>query len=200
MFSFLLTDEVGKMIKAKNSSEGKKKPRVNITTRKPFRKQVIIPMAKSNTELIINSANHYISNVNKYLKNIKSDVVADFICSTNYRLIITMNKLANASNLNTIEKYLKNIQNIKSDSINCLYLPKSKLYLKIIRLPHVMEQDIISSDIIKGILKKLYLFKDIILVLKLCIIKVSPKSDIVVIWVDIWDFQSGFITKNIINC
>jgi len=32
---------VGKMIKAKNSSEGKKKLRINITTREPSRKQVI---------------------------------------------------------------------------------------------------------------------------------------------------------------
>ena len=30
-----------------------------------------------------------------------------------------MNKLANTSDLNMIEKYIKNIQNINLDSINC---------------------------------------------------------------------------------
>ena len=188
------------MMKAKNSSKRKKKPRVNMTTRRLFRKQVIIPIAKLNTELIINSANHHISNINKCLKNIKSDVVADFICSTNDRLIIIINKPANASNLNMIEKYLENIENINSDSINCLCLPKSKLYLKIIGLSHVTEQGVISSNIIEDILKKSHLFKDIMLASKPCIIKASPKSDMVVIWVDIWNSQSGSMAKNIINC
>ena len=55
-FPTLLTNEVRKMIKAKNGSEGKKKPRVNMVTKKPSRKQVIIFMAKLNTELIVNLA------------------------------------------------------------------------------------------------------------------------------------------------
>ena len=173
------------MIKAKNSSKRKKKPRINIMTRELSRKQVIIPMVKSNAELIINSANLYISNINKYLKNIKSDIITDFIHLTNNRLIITINKPANASNLDTIKKYIKNIQNINLDSIDCPHLSKSKLYLKIVRLPYVIEQDIITSDIIEDIFKKSHLFKNAMLVSKPCIIKVSPKSNIAVIWVDI---------------
>jgi len=41
-FLFLSADEVGKMIKAKNSSKEQKKPRINMPTRRPSRKQVII--------------------------------------------------------------------------------------------------------------------------------------------------------------
>ena len=52
-------------------------------------------MAKTNAELIINSAHIHISNVNKCLKNSKSDIVTDFIHVTNNRIIIIMNKLAN---------------------------------------------------------------------------------------------------------
>ena len=185
MFPSLSADEVGKMIKAKNSSEEKKKPRINITTKGPSRKQVIIPMAKSNAGLIINSANIHISNINKCLKNIKSDIIADFICLTNNGIIIIMNNPANVSDLNMIKKYIKNIQNINSNSIDCLHLPKSKSYLKIIRLSHMTEQDIITPNIIKGVLKELHLFKDVTLVSKSYIIKVSPKSDMAVIWVDI---------------
>ena len=46
----------------------------------------------------------------------------------------------------------------------------------------------------------MHLFKDIVLASKPCIIKVSPKSDIAVVWVDIWDSQSSSLVKNIINC
>jgi len=111
-----------------------------------------------------------------------------------------MNKLANTFDLDMIKKYIKNIQNINLDLIDCLYLPKSKLYLKIIGLPHMMEQGVITPDTIESVLKELYLFKDIILASKPCIIKVFPKSDMTVIWVDIWNSQSDSTVKNIINC
>ena len=78
-------------------------------------------------------------------------------------------------------------------------MPKFKSYLKIVGLPYTIEQGVITFNIIKGILKKLYLFKDIILVSKLYIIKASSKSDMAVVWVDIWDSQSSFIAKNIVN-
>jgi len=79
VFPSLSADEVGKMLKAKNSRVGNKKSKINMMTRGPSKKEVIIPMAKSNAELIINSAYTHISNINKCLKNSKSDIVADFI-------------------------------------------------------------------------------------------------------------------------
>ena len=110
-----------------------------------------------------------------------------------------MNKQANTSDLTTIKKYLKNIQNINLNSIMCSCLPKSKSYLKIVGLSYMLEQDVISPDVIEGILKESHLFKDITLASKPHIIKASPKSDMVVVWVDIWDSQSSSIAKNIIN-
>ena len=135
-FPALLANKVEKMLKAKNNREGSKKPRINMTTREPSRKEVIIPMAKHNTELIVNSAHTHIANVNKCLKISKSDIVADFICITNNGIIITTNKPANNLNLSTIENYLKSIKNVNSDSIESLCLPKSKSYMKIIGLPY----------------------------------------------------------------
>ena len=108
---------MGKVLKISNSREDSKKPRINMTTRGPSRKEVIILMAKHIAELIVNSAHIHIINVNKCLKNSKSDIVADFIYITNNGIIITTNKPANNLNLSTIEKYLKSIQNIDSDSI-----------------------------------------------------------------------------------
>ena len=148
---------------------------------------------------MINSAHTHIINVNKCLKNSKSDIVADFIYITNNGIIITTNKPANNLNLSTIEKYLKSIQNVDSDSIESPCLPKSKSYMKIIELPYKIEQNVIFPDYIEGILKETYLFKDVVLASKPCVIKVSPKSDIAVVWVNIWDSQSGSLVKNIIN-
>ena len=169
-------------------------------TRGPSRKEVIIPMAKHITELIINLAHTHIFNVNKCLKISKSDIVADFICITNNRIVITTNKPANNLNLSTIEKYLKSIQNVDSDLIESPCLPKSKSYMKIIGLPYKINQDVISPDFIEGVLKETHLFKGVMLASKPHVIKVSPKSDMAVVWVDIWDSQSSSLVKNIINC
>ena len=57
----------------------------------------------------------------------------------------------------------------------------------------------VTPDFIEGILKETHLFKDVILASKPCVIKVFPKSNMAVVWVDIWDFQSGSSAKNIIN-
>ena len=188
---------MGKMLKAKNSRVGNKKPKINMTTRGLSRKEVIISIAKSNAELIINLAHTHISNINKCLTNSKSDIVADFIQITNNGIIITTNKPANMLDLSTIEKFLKNIDNVNLDLIEGLCLPKSKSYMKIIGLPYKIKQGVITPDYIEGILKETYLFKDVVLASKLHVIKVSSKS--VVVWVDIWDSQSSSLAKNIIN-
>ena len=198
-FPSLSADEVEKMLKAKNSSGGLKKPKINMTTKEQSRREVIILIAKTNAELIINSAHIYISNVNKCLKNSKSDTFADFIQSNVNGIIITTNKPTSDLDLSTIEKYLKNVQNINPDSIESPCLPKSKSYMKIVGLPYLSKLEVMSPDIIEGVLKNLHLFKDTILALKPHVIKASPKSDKAVVWVDIWDSQSGSCAKNIIN-
>ena len=102
--------------------------------------------------------------------------------------------------MSTIEKFLKNINNVNLDSIESPHLSKSKLYIKIIGLPYKIEQGVITPDYIEGVLKETHLFKDVVLASKLYVIKASPKSNMVVVWVDIWDSQSSSLAKNIINC
>ena len=156
-------------------------------------------MTKTNTELIINSAHIHISNINKCLKNSKSDIFADFIRFNVNGIIIMTNKPASDLDLLTIKKYLKNVQNVNPDSIESPCLLKSKSYMKIIGLPYSSKLGVMSPNIIEGVLKDSYLFKDATLASKPCIIKASPKLDKAVVWVDIWDSQSGSCTKNIIN-
>ena len=180
-FPELSVNDVGRIIKVTNGNERQKKPRINMTTKGPSRKQIITPIAKSNTELIINLASSNITNINKCLKNAKSDIIANFICLTNDGVIITTNKPANMSDLSTIKKYVKNINNINLDNIDCPHLPKSKLYLKIIGLPHNMENGVLTLKVIEGVLKDSHLFENVVLASKPQVIKVSPKSDMVVV-------------------
>ena len=42
------------------------KLKINMTTKEPLRKQVIILISKSNTEIILNQANFLIVNINRY--------------------------------------------------------------------------------------------------------------------------------------
>ena len=77
-------------------------------------------MAKSNTELIINSVSQFITNINKSLQDIKSDASANFIHIINDEVIITTNKLANSSNLTIIKKCIKISQNVDVNAVDSL--------------------------------------------------------------------------------
>ena len=167
------------------------KPKLNMTTRGPSKKEIIIPITKSNAELIMKSAHKHITNINEYLKNSNSDIIADFIRLSNNGVIITTNCPANATELLRIEDFLKKINNINPVSIEVPHLPKSKSYIKIIGLPY---------NFIEGILKEMHLFNNVTLASKPHVIKAFSKSDKAVVWVDIWDSQSSSTVKNIINC
>ena len=80
-------------------------------------------------------------------------------------------------------------------------LSQSRSYLKIIGIPYIIEDTNvpINFSIIKAIIKSTHIFNDVCLALKPCIIKVLPKSDIAVIWVDIWDAQSSIKAKGLIK-
>ena len=90
------------------------------------------------------------------------------------------------------------MNNINSETIESPQLHKSKLYLKIIRLPF-MEKGPITPDIIKDIIKETHIFNNIALASKPHVMKASAKSNIVVVWINIWNLQSVLAAKNIIN-
>jgi len=199
VFPSLSANEVGKILKVKKSSEGKMKLKLNMTTRGPSRKKVIIPITKSNAELIMKSAYKHITNTNECPKNSNSDIIADFIHPSNNGIIITTNHPANVTEISRIENFLKKIDNINPVSIEVSHLPKSKSYMKIVGLPYNSELGVVTPDFIEGVLKETHLFKDVTLASKPRVIKASPKSNKAVVWVDIWDSQSGSAAKNIIN-
>ena len=134
-------------------------------------------------------------------KSIKSNVCADFIYTDNKGVIISTNNVASNSDLQEIEKYIKNSLQTNDDNIVSPRLPQSKSYLKIISISYFIDKSntCISSEDIEHILKNNHMFNDIVLASKPRIIKVSPKSDMAIVWIDIWDTQNGNNAKKIIN-
>ena len=73
------------------------------------------------------------------------------------------------------------------DQIESLRLSQLKSYLKLISIPYLSEKtnSCITSDEVDNILKKTHIFNDVVLVSKPRIIKVSTKSDMDIIWINI---------------
>ena len=143
----------------------------------------------------------HVSNINRALRNIKSEIITDFVCLDNRSIIITTNKVSSTLDLQTIERYIKNVKNIKSNQVETLKLPQSKSYLKIIGILYLMEDTniSISTDIVENIIKKNHIFNDIILALRPKVIKIFSKSDISIVWINIWNIQSSSKTRGLIN-
>jgi len=53
--------------------------------------------------------------------------------------------------------------------------------------------------VIEDVIKKNHIFNNVVLALKPCIIKVFPKVDMAIVWLDIWDVQSRSKAKDLIN-
>ena len=121
--------KVNEIHKVINNSTHNCKPKINIITKSPSKKQIIISMSTNNSERIIIQANSYISNINRLLKDIKSEVFTDYIWSDNKRVVIITNKVAVFSDLKIIEKYIKNLNDINSNDVISPRLPQSKSYL-----------------------------------------------------------------------
>jgi len=150
-------------------------------------------MIIDNTNNFVKESSIYVTNINRTLKNIKSDVMADFICVENNGIVISTNKVTNLLDLQTIKNYIKSACSIKADQIEFLRIPQLKSYLKLISIPYLSEKtnSYITSDEIDYILKNTHIFNDIVLASKPRVIKVSSKSNIAIVWIDIWDAQNG---------
>ena len=158
-------------------------------------------MSGNKKKNFMDKSNAHVSNINRVLKNIKSDILVDFIHTDTADIIVVTNKVVSSLNLQTIKHYVKGANRINSNEVNSPRLPQSKSYLKIIDLLYFQENTTTSiiSNVVKNIFKENYIFNNIFLISKPKVIKVSPKSNMAIIWIDIWDIQSGSNTKMLIN-
>lgn len=78
---------------------------------------------------------------------------------------------------------------------------QSKSYLKNLGISYFVEDTNLSikSDIIESVIKSTHIFNNTILASYSWIIKASPKFDIAVIWINIWNSQNRMKAKYLIN-
>jgi len=145
-------------------------------------------------------ANTHIFQINMLLKNIKSATRAEFIHPCPREVSINTNSVLNTSDLNTIERYLKSINGTGNDKILTLQLPQFKSYLKITSISYIQSNgNKLTGDDITTTIKHLELFEPENLAAKPRIIKASFKSNMAIIWFNIWDSQNGSKAKLLIN-
>ena len=162
----------------------KLKPCIQMTTKGPSRKQIIIPISNNNNNAFMKNSTAHVTNINKLLRNAKSEVAVDYIRSDPIGLSIVTNKVALQSDLQIIGQYIKKSKDINELQVEEPRLPQSKSYLKIIGIPYYpngKSQECLNSSDVKAILKQNQIFDDIKLASRPRIIKVLPKSDISII-------------------
>jgi len=161
----------------------KSKPRFNMMTKGPSCKQVIIPMSIENAKYFMRESSMHVININRVLKGIKSNVMANFVHLDSKEIIISINNIVCLSDLQKIKKYVKNTLCMVADQINTPRLPQSKSYLKIVGIPFMSEYTNfqLTSDNVEKILKANHIFNDIVLASKPRVIKVLPKSDMSIV-------------------
>ena len=173
-----------------------------MTMKELSRKHVIIPMSNDNNAKFMKNSSVHIANINRALRNAKSEVLADFIYLNPLDITVVTNKISIQLDLQIIEQYIKNSDDIDTFQVKVPHLPQSKSYLKIIGIPyflHSNSQDHLTSNNVETIIKQNQIFDNITFTSKLQVIKVSPKSNISIIWINIWDVQSGSRAKGLIN-
>ena len=102
-----------------------------MTTEGPSKKQVIVSMSNNNKAKFIEDSCSYVSNLNRTLKNIKSNTIVDYVHQETVGIVIVTNKIALDLELQTIKRYIKNMNHIEAEEVNVLWLLQSKSYLKI---------------------------------------------------------------------
>ena len=152
-----------------------------MTTKSPSFKQVIVPMNDETTKKYLKDSNTYIVSINRTLKSIKSNVMANFIHIDNKDIVISTNNITNPSDLQEIKKYIRN--SLNTDQISFPRLLQSKSYLKIIGILYLVKHlnSHLSFDNVEKILKSNHIFNNIVLASKPRVIKISPKSDMSII-------------------
>ena len=200
-FPNLPDKKIKQVQKVINDSNNKSKLRIIMTTKGLLRKQVIIPMNNDITKKFIKDSSSHVVNINWALKTIKSSTIANFIWVEDKSIIIMTNNVSSGSDLQKIEKYIKSSLFSNTNKVLLVWLPQFKSYFKIVGIPFNSEKtnSHILLDKIKNVLKNNHLFNNIVLTSKPCVIKVSSKSNMAIVWINIWDTQNGSSAKKVIN-
>jgi len=95
-------------------------------------------MDSNNADKVITQENKHTENINRMLRGIKFEVSTNYIHSDSKSVVITTNKVAALSNLNIVEKYMKDLNNVDLKDTNLS----------------------ITSDIIERVVQSTYIFNN----------------------------------------
>ena len=100
-----------------------------------------------------------------------------------------------------MKKYIKKVNDVNVSDIMSPRLPQSKSYLNILGIFCFVKNTNLSitSDIIESVIKSTYIFNNTILASHPYVIKVSSKSNRVVIQINIYNLQNSMKAKYLIN-
>jgi len=101
-------DQINNIIK----DTPKTKPYIQMIMNNFSRKHVIIPMSSNNNASFMKNSSAHVTNINRALRNMKSEVLVDFICSDPLDITVVTNKVSLQSDLQIIEQYVKNSDDI----------------------------------------------------------------------------------------
>jgi len=94
-----------------------------MTTKGPSRKHVIIPMDNDNNTRFMKNSSAHVTNINRALRNMKSEVLVNFIYSDPLGIMVVTNKVFLQLDLQIIEQYVKNSDNIDTLQVEVSHLP-----------------------------------------------------------------------------
>ena len=118
-------------------------------------------MSKENINTFMQNSSLYVANINRQLRNVKLEVLVDYICSEPLGITIITSKVSKQSDLLIIDQYVKNLNDINALQVKQPRLPKLKSYLKITGIPfypHANSQEQLTSNNIETILKQNQIF------------------------------------------
>ena len=158
-------DQINNIVKGTS----KLKPHIQITMKGPSRKHIIISMSNNNNMKFMKNSSMHIANINRALRNTKSEVLVDFIRSDPLGIMAVTNKISLQLDLQIIEQYVKNSDDIDALQVEVSCFSQLKSYLKIIGIPyfpHDNTQDHLISSDMESIIKQNQIFNNITLASK----------------------------------
>ena len=114
---------------------------------------------------------------------------------------MSTNSVASVAELEVIKQWLKKTAGLGKVTEVEPHSPQSKFFLKILDIPYWNSKTSlpVTPAQMAEALSSSPLFEGVTLVSMPRIMKVSPNSDMLVIWIDIWDSQMGSKGKTLIN-
>ena len=112
----LLALNVKKINQINNIVKGNPKPKLQIqmTTKGPSRKQIIVPMSKENNSNFMKNSALHVAYINRQLRNAKSKVLVNYIQSDPLGITVITSKVFQQSDLLIIDQYIKNSNDINA--------------------------------------------------------------------------------------